>query len=248
IAESGLVHMNGNTPTLPGFQAADVAGGAYMAMHAITTALFQREKTQKGCHINVAMTDAVLPLIALPLAAQQCIQETLKPGLFELGGSLPNYNIYRCADGKYIALGALEPKFWNNFCDAVHKQEWKKCIIGSQEEKTKVIQEVANLFLSKPRDLWLDLLKSTDCCISPVNNVQEVLSYDYYDEQNMFIENQIISCKTFKTLRHPVKFNDTESNSYWLAPYLGEDTASILSSLGYEEKNIKDFKSKGLVK
>jgi crotonobetainyl-CoA:carnitine CoA-transferase CaiB-like acyl-CoA transferase/putative sterol carrier protein len=248
IAESGLPFMNGCMPTLPGFQSADVAGGAYMAMLAMATSLFEREKTGKGGFVNVPMTDCILPLIALPLAAQQCKSELISAENFELAGSLPNYQIYACADDKYIALGALEPKFWYNFCDAISKSDWKQKIVAPPHQIRELKKEVAALFRTKTRDEWLKFLKNADCCISPVNDIREVLSSEYFKEQKMFLETPLSSGKKMKVLRHPIQFESSDFSTFWAAPQLGEDTVTILSAIGIEEKKIKELLAKGIVK
>lgn len=248
ISLSGLPYVSGSTPTLPGFQAADIAGGAYMTMNAVTTALYQREKTGKGDCINVAMTDCVLPLMALPLAAQQLNDSQINSQNFELAGSIANYNIYECADGKFIALGALEPKFWNNFCDAINQADWKEKILARTDEMQQLKSELAKLFLTRTRTEWLNLLNNADCCISPVNDAKEVLGADYFSEQKMFIETTFSSPLKLKILRHPLKFENSDFSKIWQAPSLGEDTASILSDIGLDEKNIKELFAKGLVK
>ena len=247
IAHSGLPYISGNTPTLPGFQAADIAGGTYMAMNAITIALYEREKTGKGNFVNVAMTDCVLPLMALPLALQQYKDELVNASNFELAGSIANYNIYECADGKYVALGSLEPKFWNAFCEAVDKQEWKGKILADTNTMEALKQEVDALFKSKSQQEWITFLQHTDCCITPVNDLKEVLNDEYLNEQKLFIENQHPAMGNFKTLRHPLKFESTNFAQNWVAPELGEDTTTILKQTGYNDDEIKILLQKGII-
>ncbi len=248
IAHCGLPYISGSNPTLPGFQAADIAGGTYMAMNAITTALYEREKTNgKGSYVNIAMTDCVLPLMALPLAMQQFKDENVNASNFELAGSIANYNIYECADGKFVALGALEPKFWNAFCEAVDKQEWKEKILADVHAMQQLKQEVAALFKLKSQQEWIAFLQNTDCCITPVNDLKEVWSDEYLNEQKLFIENQHPSMGNFKTLRHPLKFESTNFAQNWVAPELGEDTATILKQTGYNDDEIKQFYDKRIV-
>ncbi len=248
IAHCGLPYISGSTPALLGFQAADIAGGAYMAMNAITTALYEREKTGKGNFVNVAMTDCVLPLMALPLAMQQFKSEHVNASNFELAGSIANYNIYECADGKFVALGALEPKFWIGFCDAVNKPEWKGKVFADEETTRALKQEVALLFKSKPRNEWIAFLQHTDCCITPVNDLKEVLNDEYLNEQKLFIENQHPAMGNFKTLRHPLKFESTNFAQNRIAPELGEDTTAILKQSGYNDDEIKQLHEKGIIK
>lgn len=247
IAESGLAFLNGSSPTLPGFQAADIAGGAYMAMNAITTALYQREKTGRGQHIQVAMADSTLPMMALPLALQQFKDEVIRLQNFELGGYLANYSIYCCADEKHIALAALEPKFWNNFCTAINKPEWEVRAFGNHQEVQSLKQDLTQLFLSKTQGEWLSILKNADCCISAINNIKEVLASPYFNGQKMFIEVEAEGNKNIKILRHPLQFYNSDFDKFWTAPNLGEDTATILSTLGLGEKEIEKLVLQGIV-
>ncbi len=247
IAHCGLPYVSGHTPTLPGFQAADIAGGAYMSMNAITTALYEREKTGKGNFVNVAMTDCVLPLMALPLALQQHKDENVSALNFELAGSIANYNIYECADEKHVALGALEPKFWSAFCEAVNKPSWKELIIADARNISELKEELSKLFKSKTQQDWIQFLKNTDCCITPVNNLKEVLDDKYLNEQNLFIENQHPAMGNFKTLRHPLNFESTNFAQNWIAPELGADTFAILKQTGYNDEEINMLLQKRII-
>jgi crotonobetainyl-CoA:carnitine CoA-transferase CaiB-like acyl-CoA transferase len=102
---------------------------AYMAMNAILAALFQRERRGVGEHLDIAMADAVVPMTALPFAEYQAKGKVTERGAFQLSGGLANYNVFRCADGKFIALGSLEPKFWNQICAALNKPEWANVVL-----------------------------------------------------------------------------------------------------------------------
>ncbi len=113
----------GEEMALPGFQTADVAGGAYMGIVACMAGLWHREKTGKGQKIDVSMMDGILPLLTLQLA-QYWGSRGNEEFINFLDGSFPFYGVYECADGKYVSLGALEPKFWAGFCQMANKPEW----------------------------------------------------------------------------------------------------------------------------
>lgn len=248
IAESGLPFISGSKPTLLGFQAADVAGGSYMAMNAITTALYQREKTGKGSFVNVAMADSVLPLMALPLALQQFKTENISPQNFELAGSIANYNIYECADGNFVALAALEPKFWKNFCWAIGKPEWNDKILLTDKKMVDFKNELALLFLKRTKAEWTKILVEADCCFSSVNSSAEVLESPYFKNQNMFLDIEISTGKKIKVLRHPVMFEQSDFSKKWKAPDLGEDSVALLHDLKIDESEIKLLLAQGIVK
>ncbi|MCK7505693.1 MAG: CoA transferase [Desulfobacterales bacterium] len=118
IGYAGILSATGSPktgPILPGSQLGDVAGGAYMSIIACLAALWTREKTGQGQRVDVAMLDCVLPLMTLQMAHYQATKMMMAPGELPLSGGLACYGVYSCADGKYIALGLLETKFWKIF-------------------------------------------------------------------------------------------------------------------------------------
>jgi len=189
---------NGN-PILSAAQLADVAGGSLMALHATTSALLNRERTGKGQHVDVSMTHNVSVLQSMRIA------EELETGTSNgyLSGKLASYNIYKCADGRHVALGALEPKFWQKFCNLTGHPEW-----GGRLMEKELIDEVAALFTTQPMKYWTDKLEKEDVCLSPILTVQEAAKHSLFK-------------KGF-----PMGFGSAELSK---APKLGADNAELLS-------------------
>jgi len=234
-------------PVIPGFQLADIAGGSYMAMNAITTALFQRERTGKGAWVDVSMTDAAVPLNALQFAYHQGTKKGMPRGQFELSGGLANYNVYACADSKYVALGSLEPKFWNKFCAKVDRQDWSERFLQQGEELEQLKSEVKALFLTKSRAEWISFFKEEDICITPINELEELEKDTLLNERGMFIESEHPAVGKYKTINQPLKFVG-ETMQHWGAPDLGDDSADILKELSYEELRISELLQKSVIK
>ena len=151
-------------PIISAAQLADVAGGSMTALNATTSALLNRERTGEGQHVDVSMTHNVSVLQTMRIA------EELNTGTSNgyLSGRLASYNIYKCADGRHVALGALEPKFWQKFCNLMGHPEW-----GGRLMEKELIDEVAALFATQPMIYWTDRLEKEDVCLSPVLTVQE---------------------------------------------------------------------------
>ena len=251
IAMAGALGITGNAegpPVIPGFQLADIAGGSYMAMNAVTAALYQRERTGKGDFVDVAMTDAALPFSALQFAYQQGLKKEPGRGKFELDGALPNYNVYACRDSKYVALGSLEPKFWNAFCEKVERNDWSAAFLKKGEELLSIKNEVQQLFKTKTRAEWLLFFKSEDICITPVNELSELEHDAYLNERNMFLNNEHPAVGKFKTINQPLKFKQSNFDNNWNAPELGDDTASVLAELNYDNHKIVQLNAAGIVK
>lgn len=223
IAMSGLLSITGlpYTPVIPGGQIADIAAGSYMAIAGALTALYAREKSGHGQHVDVAMTDAVLPIITLQYARFKAEKQLLPAGTFELSGGLANYNVYQCADGKWVALGALEPKFWNNFCDMVQQPDWKEKILLPHHAMQTFRHTVAELFMKKTRQEWLEMAQGKEVCLTPVLHLDELEHHPHHVYRNNF------SDAYFGAIHQPLRFSSFEKTIFWNAPSLGEDNDEL---------------------
>ncbi len=250
IAIAGALGITGNANeiTIPGFQLADIAGGGYMAMNAVTAALYQRERTGKGEWIDVSMTDAAVPFTALQFAYHQGTKNNLTRGTFELSGAMPNYNVYKCSDEKFVALGSLEPKFWGKFCAKVGKAVWNDMFLSQGEALEKLKKEVAELFLTKTRSQWLEEFKHEDFCFTTINDLSEIEQDVFLNERQMFSENEHPAAGKYKTINQPLKFLQNDFYNNESAPDLGDDTAAILGELNYDSDRISGLKNKNVVK
>lgn len=228
IGYSGLLDITGEkakTPVIPGGQVADVAAGSYMAVNAVLAALYAREKTGTGQHVDVAMLDCMIPITALAVAQFYSTKENPERGTLPLSGGMANYNIYECADGKYVALGALEPKFWEQFCDLAGKPEWKNRILDAGEAMLALKNEVASMFKSKSKLEWLALSEGKDVCITPVLSIAELENDPQLMHRGMILQS---ANETFKYTGIPLKFSKTPAHISWEAPQLGEDTDDFI--------------------
>ena len=160
-------------PVISAAQLADVAGGSMHALNATTSALLHRERTGEGQHVDVSMTHAVSVLNSLRIAEEMA---TGQSGGY-LSGAIAPYNVYRCADGRHVALGALEPKFWQKFCNLMDHPEW-----GGRMLEKDLIAEVAGIFATQPRKYWTDKLESEDVCLSPVLTVKEASGHPLFNQ------------------------------------------------------------------
>jgi alpha-methylacyl-CoA racemase len=250
IALAGLLGINGadaDSVVIPGFQLADIAGGSYMAMNAILAALFQREKRGVGEQLDIAMTDAVVPLMALPFAEYQANGKVTERGAFQLSGGLANYNVFRCADGKFIALGSLEPKFWNQICAVLNKPEWANVVLEGKSAHDAVKDQLKSMFQNQTRDYWVAFFRGKDVCVSAVNELSELSTNSYLQEKKLFTKQQI-GGRDFHSVNMPISFEAGKDNGSWIAPKLGEDTLSILRNMAISEVEIQCLKAKNVIR
>jgi len=246
IGYSGLLGVTGESgkpPVIPGGQVADVAAGAYMAVSGALAAVYAREKTGHGQQVDVAMLDCVMPVTTLQTAQYYATGKNPERGTFALSGGIANYNVYECADGKYVALGALEPKFWEQFCDLVSMPEWKIRLLDTGEAMETLKKEVASVFKKKTRAEWLQISEGKDACITPVLEMSELENDPQIQHRRMIVE----SPAGFKSIGIPLKFSHSKPLVACHAPKLGQDTVSILKEAGWDDSIIEKWRAKRII-
>ncbi|HLO75005.1 MAG TPA: CoA transferase [Magnetospirillum sp.] len=157
--------------------------GASLAMTAILAALVRRGTTGKGCHLDVSLAEAALAWMpGILTAAHRWGEDKREAGL--INGGAGCYRIYRAKDGRFVALAALEPKFWAKFCETVGHPEW----IHRQNEElpqNDLIADLEALFLTRDRDEWAALLAPADCCFEPVLHPHEVARHPQWKDREV---------------------------------------------------------------
>ncbi len=167
MAATGALGQAGTTdgPAMAWPPMADCAG-AVMSALAILGALVRRGRDGQGAFLDVAMSDCVLSWQAIGLTAEKLGLGKAR-GAALLTGGAACYRVYACADGRELTLGNLEPRFWENFCRAVDRDDW----VPRQWEglpQADLIAEVAGHLAGQPLDHWLALLDGVDTCVQPV--------------------------------------------------------------------------------
>lgn len=155
------------------------ATGALFCVISIIGALHARQQDGKGCEIDLALADAVMPLLVFQLAELRMAAHETPSLTAILAGRWACYRTYRTADGRYVALGALEPKFWQVFCDAANRPDWIPQQHAQRVQAT-LIKEVEALFAGLPLAAAVDRFQPADCCFSPVVELSEALTSDHH--------------------------------------------------------------------
>lgn len=230
----GITTDDNGKPAMSGIQVADLAGGM-VAGFAILAALLAREKSGRGQYVDVSMFDVMISM--LPIAAsQQFAGRNFQVGdRFVLSGAYPFYNVYETSDGQWMTLGALEPKFWANFCTAVGRTD----LIASQfvdgEARTALFAEVKQIFKSHTREQWIELMRHADCCCEPVLSLGEAFEHEQAKARQMVLEVQSAAHGMMKQLGFAYKLSDTPPAILSDSPDLGEDASALLAEIGYSE-------------
>ena len=232
IALAGVLNLTGDSPTnapvVPGVQLADIAGGSYGCVMATLAAVYARERTGEGQHVDVAMTDVVMPLLSVAYASHAGGQ-TGERGTMPLSGGLPNYGVYACSDGHYVALGTLEPKFWQKFCTLIGKPDWLGFMLPkSPAELADFTAQIQAVFGAKSRDEWTRFGLENDILITPVNTLADLDTDPHLMTRQMIVTQEHPVAGPFRSIGVPLKFSGTPAQPGWPAPTLGEDTDDVL--------------------
>ena len=183
LAVGGYLAMStpgvGGAPPLPGATVADAAAGGMQAALAITAALAGLAKTGRGSYLDVAVAEGVLWLTSLAVDEQLALGADVSPGHDVLSGRYACYGVYAGSDGKWLAVGAIEGKFFANLCAALRCAE----LAGSQYDdaaQAGIREELAAAFATRTRDEWVALLAGADTCVAPVLEIAEVAGYPQF--------------------------------------------------------------------
>ncbi|WP_342640464.1 CaiB/BaiF CoA transferase family protein [Rhodoligotrophos ferricapiens] len=181
-AVTGLLALPSGKPQTPAALAADIAGGSLPAVINILLGLRQRELTGKGMHIDIAMADIAFTFLWSTLSEGKVTGTYPDRGRGLLTGGSPRYDTYETADGRYLACGALEQKFWESFCRTIGLPE-KLWDDAADPHATR--EAVSRLVASRSAAEWAPLLQAADCCVTVVATVEEALADQHFQARGL---------------------------------------------------------------
>jgi len=240
LGYTGVLEQTGNEgggPVIPNFQIADLLGGALTAAMGILAAVLEAQRTGQGRYIDVAMTDSVLAHTYFAMLRLNDAGQSAPRGSDLLNGGLPCYATYRCADGRYMAVGALEGKFWKICCTALERPEWIR-----RQWDAGLRGDMAALFATRPRDDWAALFAAVDCCVTPVLSPEEAL-----ENEQIIARKMVLHDRGLAQFAPPLKLSGHDFAIRQPAPKAGEHNAHILCAAGYSEDEIAALVAAGVV-
>ena len=229
LSRTGVIGLGGDPdglPAFPGVQIADI-GGAMLGATALLAAVVERSRTGKGRHLDVALADAGIAFMQPHLGARLILGDAAQPlqrGSEILSGGTPVYGLYRTKDGRALSVGALEPKFWMGFCQAIGRPDLEARAYAMGEDAVPVRKAVAEVVASKTLAEWEAFLADKDLCIEPVREGDEVLDDAFFTALGLTRQ-----ANGGTELLSPLKLGDVPSRP---APGLGEHTAEVLREAG----------------
>ena len=237
----------GGAPALLNFQIADLAGGSLSSVMGILAALVDQQRTGEGRYVDVSMTDCTLAHAVITLARMGIEGKPRARGDDYLTGGIPSYGIYETEDGKFMSLGALEPKFWNAFCAAIERPDLADRGETWGDEGREIRAELATTFRAHPQAYWIDFGERVDCCLAPVLTLEESMGNEQLNARGMFVTDQHPTDGDVVQLAFPVKFSDFEFTIDRSAPLHGEHTDEVLSGLGFDNGDIERLRGAGVI-
>ncbi|MGA7539231.1 MAG: CaiB/BaiF CoA-transferase family protein [Steroidobacteraceae bacterium] len=166
----------------PNVQLGDVLSGALSAAFAALGALLHAARSGTGSHVDVSITAVLAASNLLPLVYAQAGRSPPGRGRDLLNGGLPCYALYRTLDDRYVAVAALESKFWLRFCSALGRPDltgrhWENGQEVGGEDARALREELGRVFAQEPLAQWLRVFADVDCCVTPVLRMDEVLKH-----------------------------------------------------------------------
>ena len=248
IAMTGVLDQNrvNGEPAIPNLQMGDLLGGTLSALGMLLAALLSAQRTGQGRYLDVAMTDGLLahhffPLAELDAGGVPCAERSL------LTGGVACYRVYRTADGRHLAVGALEHKFWKAFCLAAGLPElverhWAYGEAPGSEAATATIDRVADRMRRKTLAEWEAVFDVVDCCTTPVLTPAEALEHPHHRARSLVVRNgEVTEIAPLGQL----------SGRGWTpqpAPEQGEQTRAVLAEFGYAPADIETLVGSNVVK
>ena len=250
LAVGGFLDCSGRRsdgrPALPGATVADIAAGGMHAAMAVMAALLERGRTGRGRVLDVAIADGVFAMMSLYVDEYLATGTEPGPGHYILTGRYACYDLYECADGRHLAVAAIEPHFWANLCRRLGLDRY----VGSQtddEVQDEIRSALSEVFRTRSRDEWVAELGPADTCVAPVNTVAEAVADEHYTARGVVVDAEHDTAGRFRqtapiwagTARPdgPVRIRDATAT----------DTVELLATAGLDRAEIGRLLEAGVV-
>ncbi|HJR05412.1 MAG TPA: CaiB/BaiF CoA-transferase family protein, partial [Methylomirabilota bacterium] len=236
-----LIGEPGRKPIFPLNLVADYGGASMHGALGIMMALFARERTGRGQHVDVSYLDTSLALLAATPNMRFFWSDGMAPKRGEgfLGGSYPYYAVYDTKDGKHLTIGCTEPWLWENFCKAIGRPDFARFarqpdqfVRAANPEEAAARDAIEAVIRTRDRDDWYEFLVKHDVCVGKVYDVEEMVRDPQINHRGMIVDVEHPTHGRVRQFGIAIKLSDTPGTIRTAAPLGGEHTEAILKDLG----------------
>jgi crotonobetainyl-CoA:carnitine CoA-transferase CaiB-like acyl-CoA transferase len=252
----GLIGEGDRKPAIPLNVVADYGGASLHGALGIVLALYGREKTGRGQHVDVSYLDTTINLLAATPNMRFFFSDGTAPrrGAGFLGGSYPYYAIYETRDDKLLTIGCTEPWLWENFCKAIGKPDFVRFarkpdqfVRAANAEEDAARRDVEAVIKTRTRDEWYDILVKADVCVGKVYDVEEMVQDPQVTHRQMVVDVEHPRHGKVRQFGVAIKMSETPGTVRSAAPVSGEHTDAVLKDLGMGADQIAALRAKGAV-
>jgi alpha-methylacyl-CoA racemase len=233
-------------PPLPGATVADIAAGGMQATMAIMAALLRCERTGQGEHLDVSIADGVMAMMSLYVDEYLATGTEPGPGHYILTGRYACYDVYTCADDRYVSVGAIEPQFWRNLCVQLGLEQYTAHQMDD-DLQDEIRDAFAQRFRTRTRDEWAAQLGPADCCVAPVLTVAEAVADPHYVERGVVADAVHTTEGAFRQAA-PIWAGTTDPDGpYRVRDATVTDTDELLVAAGYDPDAVRALREEGVI-
>ncbi len=245
LAIAGSLFLGGRAtekPSAPPTIAGDMGGGAMMLAFGILCALYERERFGRGQIIDAAITDGSALLMALIYALKGGGQWQNARGVNIADGGAHFYDVYACADGKWLAVGPIEPHFYREFLDRLGIDDADFTAQFDAERWPRLKEKLAALLVTRSRDEWCALFADSDACVAPVLDLDEAPRHPHNVARGTYTE----VAGVVQPAPAP-RFSRTPGAIQSPPPLPGEHTRAALADWGIAPERIERLAASGVI-
>jgi alpha-methylacyl-CoA racemase len=250
LALGGYLDCSGRAadggPALPGATIGDGAGGGMHAVIAILAALVHRAATGEGAYLDVSVADGVLSLMSLHLDEHLATGAVPGPRHDLLTGRFACYDVYPCRDGRWLAVGAIEPAFYANLCRALGCEQWLEHQ-NDDAVQERIRADFRATFATRDRDDWVAELGPADTCVSPVASVPEVVNNPHFEARETFATAHEAEHGDFRQLGRVLAGMQRDTATIPVRAGTVTDTGELLRAAGLSDEEIATLVEEGAV-
>ena len=215
----------------------DVGGGTYGAVTGILAAVIHRQHTGEGQQVDISMTDGALLMNALAATAALAANEDVGPEESWLNGG-GAYDYYQTRDGRYLSVGALEPKFFAMFVHAIDRPDLEAMYLALGEDAVALKKAIADAVAERDFNDWVEVFERIQCCVEPVLTPTEAVSSELFAARGMVVDVPLPEGGSQRQLGNPIRLSETPARYVHASHAAGQDSDAVLAEAGCEADEI----------